>query len=462
MSQAAIKMIDREPAVSVGLMTGVETAIFELRGTFNGSDGSMIVPGNYQARCPDGRIEIVDAAGNRRATATAFRLTPKGKSNSFVIREITIGIDFHWQRKQDQEFQGGLLIETGKDGRLIIINVISVEAYLSSVISSEMSAAAHPELLKAHSIISRSWLLAQLKPWKREGRRSLSQATPVDPTGELIRWYDQESHTEFDVCADDHCQRYQGITRATSPAVFEAVRSTFGRVLTFEGSICDARFSKSCGGMTESYDSAWEDISIPYLAVNYDGEQFPGGYDLPLTVERNAERWIRSSPPAFCHPDETGLLNKILPDFDQETVDYYRWQVVIEQRELQELLHRKLGTDFGEVSRLEPVARGGSGRMTRLRIAGQRQTLIIGKELEIRRALSPSHLYSSAFVIETVGKGSQTPDRFILTGAGWGHGVGLCQIGAALMAERNYLCSRILAHYYRGTQLQQLYEIEFD
>ncbi len=453
---AILRNIGREPVVSVGLMTGVETADFELNGEFADADGHRFQPGNCYARAVSGQIEVCDAQGGLLRAGRELLLSPVDAS-SLVIRGVTIGIDFHWQRRQDQQFQGALKIKLDADGRLTVVNEIPVEAYLASVISSEMSANSHAELLKAHSIISRSWLLAQIKPWKKDRRKPSFDIQTIGGSKQLVRWYDQESHAGFDVCADDHCQRYQGAAKAASPEVYEAIRATFGQVLGFGGELCDARFSKSCGGMTESFDAAWEDVKLPYLAASYDGEKFPSEFNLPLTGEANAEAWIRHSPPAFCDTNDQNILGKILPDFDQETADFYRWRVVIAQEELQELLLRKLGVDFGAIYKLEPLERGGSGRIVRLRIAGERETMIVGKELEIRRALSPSHLYSSAFVVETDEAGGKTPAQFRLIGAGWGHGVGLCQIGAALMAERGYDFRQILGHYYRGAQLYGLY-----
>ncbi len=434
-------------------MNGAEAIDFELKDRFVADGGAHLGAGNYRARAAQGQVEIVGSAGQPVIVAPRFRLKPADPSSSFVVRDVTIGIDFHWQRKQDQEFQGALDLRLESNRRLIVINEIPVEAYLTSVISSEMSADAHPELLKAHSIISRSWLLAQMKPWKKERHSHSSLVQPFGAEQQLIRWYGQESHEDFDVCADDHCQRYQGVTKVTSPGAYEAIRATFGQVLVYGEELCDARYSKSCGGMTESFDAAWEDERMPYLAASYDGETFPSGFNLPLSDEANAERWIRNSPPAFCNTNDETMLRKILPDFDQETTDFYRWRVTIAQDELQELLRRKLGVDFGAIDELEPVERGASGRIVRLRIVGQRETMIIGKELEIRRALSPSHLYSSAFVVES----DKSNRSFTLIGAGWGHGVGLCQIGAALMAERGYDFRRILEHYYRGAQLSGLY-----
>jgi SpoIID/LytB domain protein len=441
-------------------MSGAETISFELKGEFANADGVRFGAGNYHTVIACGRVEIVDASGRRFSAGAEIQLTPTDPASSFVVRDVVIGIDFHWEQKQDQQFQGALRLKLGADKRLTVINDVAVEAYLTSVISSEMSATADAELLKAHSVISRSWLLAQMKAWKRPRTKSEPAIQLVNGQKQLIRWYDQESHTEFDVCADDHCQRYQGITKATSQMVFDAIRATFGRVLTYDDELCDARFSKSCGGMTESFDAAWADEKFPYLAVSYDGEDFPAEFALPLTEEVNAERWIRHSPPAFCNTTDAKVLGKILPDFDQTTRDFYRWRVTIAQDELQQLLKRKLGVEFGAIHRLEPVERAASGRLVKLRIVGERETLVIGKELEIRRALSPSHLYSSAFVIETAGNGSGASEQFTLIGAGWGHGVGLCQIGAALMAERGYGFEQILEHYYRGSHLQTIYQAD--
>lgn len=452
-----LQPIAREPIVAVGLMSGAATVDFELQGEFTATDGRRFGAANFQARGAANTIELFDAAGRFVAAFSELCLTPCAPAATFLIRGVIIGIDFHWQRQQDQEFQGALRIKP-VDGRLLVINEAPVEDYLTSVISSEMSAAAQPDLLRAHAVVSRSWLLAQLKQWKHPRHRLEPKIETVNGEQQMIRWYDQESHTDFDVCADDHCQRYQGVAKVTSPAALAAVQATAGQVLSYQGALCDARFSKSCGGMTESFAAAWDNTPVDYLAVSYDGEEFPAEFALPLSNEANAEHWIRSSPPAFCNATDKRVLGKILPDFDQETPDFYRWRVTIAQGELQELLQRKLGIEFGAIHRLEAVERGASGRIVKLRIIGERTTLTLGKELEIRRALSPSHLYSSALVIETEGAGAGAPAQFTLLGAGWGHGVGLCQIGAALMAERGYDFRQILTHYYRGAQLYQLYD----
>jgi peptidoglycan hydrolase-like amidase len=371
----------------------------------------------------------------------------------FTVHGITIGIEFHWERKESQTFQGALVLKPLRNG-IVLVNQVPIETYLASVISSEMSAASPPELLRAHSIVSRSWLLFQLTELGST-ETSLPGAHTDD---QIIRWYDRESHSEFDVCADDHCQRYQGITKAHSASAFEAIQATRGQVLVFGDQICDARYSKSCGGMTERYSAAWQDLTLPYLEAVYDGPGQPEGFALPLTNEANARGWIASSPPAFCNVESAELLRRILPGFDQETRDFYRWRVEYSAEEISELISRRLGIDFGRILGLEAVERGESGRIIKLRITGEKKTMIVGKELEIRRALSSSHLYSSAFVVEPeLDQPTGKRASFRLVGAGWGHGVGLCQIGAAAMAEVGYGHADILAHYFRGATIRALY-----
>ncbi len=447
----------KEPTVKVGLMMGAEHVHFTLGGEYL-SPGDQVWPaGDYVASVQsDGTVAITEESGRVVYAAPECQLTPVHQTDAlFTLRGITIGIGFHWQRQEDQQFNGTLLLRMDDQRRLLVINEIGVEAYLTSVIASEMSATAHPELLKAHAIISRSWLLAQLAPWKVP--RAKAAVSHTQNEHELIRWYDKEDHTQFDICADDHCQRYQGRAKATAVAIFEAINNTRGQVLSYAGELCDARFSKSCGGFTEVYRAAWEDVDVPYLQAVYDGEDFPAQFALPLSDEANATQWIRLAPPAFCHTQQRDILTRILPSFDQETADFYRWQARLQQDELQALLKQKLALDFGAIKALEPVERGASGRLVRLRIVGEKRTLILGKELEIRRAFSNSHLYSSALVIEPGTVQNGAPVHFTLHGAGWGHGVGLCQIGAALIAERGYDFTQILCHYYRGAQLFALY-----
>ena len=376
------------------------------------------------------------------------------KSDAFELLNVTIGINFHWERKEDQRFMGALKIIVENE-KLTGINVIHVEDYLTSVISSEMSATASLELLKAHAVISRSWLLAQIHKNKAiTASQSLYSAfTQTDQ--ELIRWYDREDHTHFDVCADDHCQRYQGITRASTEMVRQAIAATRGQVLMWEGNICDARFSKCCGGAFEEFQYCWEGIKHPYLSKQRDSKTGSGLPD--LRVESEADQWIRTSPEAFCNTKDKKILSQVLNNYDQETTDFYRWKIVYKQDELSELILKRSGIDYGQILDLIPVERGTSGRLVKLKIRGSKRTMTIGKELEIRRTLSTSHLYSSAFVIDKADIVNGVPGRFILTGAGWGHGVGLCQIGAAVMGEQGYPYDTILLHYYIGATIDKLY-----
>lgn len=386
------------------------------------------------------------------------------QTDAFELLDVTIGINFHWERKEDQRFLGALKIIV-ENGKLTGINVIRVEDYLTSVISSEMSATASLELLKAHAVISRSWLLAQIQKNKEITETHADYSAFTQTEEELIRWYDREDHTRFDVCADDHCQRYQGITRASTDIVKQAIAATRGQVLTSDGKICDARFSKCCGGAFEEFQNCWENVRHPYLIGQRDSQTTNKLPD--LTIEAEADKWIRTSPVAFCNTQDKKILSQVLNNYDQETADFYRWKVSYSQEELSELIHKRSGIDFGKIIDLIPVERGTSGRLVRLKIVGTLRTLTIGKELEIRRTLSNSHLYSSAFVVDKEYKEEdrkyeeeeqKIPSRFILTGAGWGHGVGLCQIGAAVMGEQGYKYEEILSHYYPGSMIERQYK----
>ena len=383
-------------------------------------------------------------------------------SDAFELLDVTIGINFHWERKEDQRFPGALKIIV-ENGKLTGINVIRVEDYLTSVISSEMSATASLELLKAHAVISRSWLLAQIQKNKEITEAHADYSAFTQTEEELIRWYDREDHTRFDVCADDHCQRYQGITRASTDIVKQAIAASRGQVLTSDGKICDARFSKCCGGAFEEFQYCWEDIKYPYLAKQRDyrpeNRKADNGTLPDLTQEAEADQWIRTSPEAFCTTTDQKILSQVLNNYDQETTDFYRWKVEYTQEELAKLIKERSGIDYGQIIDLIPVARGTSARLWKLKIVGTQKTLTIGKELEIRRTLSPSHLYSSAFVVDKEDISPEgIPGRFILTGAGWGHGAGLCQIGAAVMGEQGYKYDTILLHYYIGASIDKLYE----
>jgi peptidoglycan hydrolase-like amidase len=444
-----------EPVIKIGLITGAPAVSFALSAPAVASTGEPLPQGDYTVNLEGSSVALSGPVSTR---GPGLSVSPVDfESSPATLNGVVIGKDFHWQRKESQSLQGTLAFKPGKAG-ITVINELPLESYLTSVISSEMSAACPSELLRAHAIVSRSWLLAQLLNEKSEKEERGRGDHPAVDESEIIRWYGRESHSDFDVCADDHCQRYQGISKAFSEAAFESVQGTRGTVLTWGDEICDARYSKSCGGMTEAYRAAWEDVDVPYLTPVYDGSHAPDGFPMPLSDHANAEAWITSSPPAYCDSNSPELLCRILPGFDQETKDFFRWEVSYSPGELGEILLARTGIDFGRVIALEPVTRGESGRITRLRIKGEKKTLTIGKELEIRRALSRSHLYSSAFVVtaEEAGEhGSSTVFR--LRGAGWGHGVGLCQIGAAVMADRGHSHREILEHYFRGSELHTLY-----
>ena len=419
-----IKRYEGTPLVSVGIV-GAESITFTLNGY--GEDGS-----SRTATIHNGLIQYDGKAHTR----LCFK--PQSPDDSFSLMDVVIGVNFHWQRLETQTFRGSLrLLADG--GKIWAINDLPVEDYLESVISSEMSAQSSLPLLMAHAVISRSWLMSQI-----DGNTAPNtQASHGDA---FIRWYDHTDHTLFDVCADDHCQRYQGITKETSPNVAEAIRRTRGELLTYGDEICDARFSKCCGGAMEEFQYCWDDTPKPYLKGIGDTpeETIPD-----LTVEENARQWILSSPNSFCNTADKRILSQVLNDYDQETTDFYRWRVSYTQEELSKLVEKKLGAGLGTITDMRPLKRGTSGRICELRITGTKKTIVVGKELEIRRALSESHLYSSAFVVEKQG------DTFTLIGAGWGHGVGLCQIGAAVMGDKGYAYDEILRHYYPGAEIEK-------
>lgn len=419
-----IKRYEGTPLVSVGIV-GAESITFTLNGY--GEDGS-----SRTATIHNGLIQYDGKAHTR----LCFK--PQSPDDSFSLMDVVIGVNFHWQRLETQTFRGSLrLLADG--GKIWAINDLPVEDYLESVISSEMSAQSSLPLLMAHAVISRSWLMSQI-----DGNTAPNtQASQGDA---FIRWYDHTDHTLFDVCADDHCQRYQGITKETSPNVAEAIRRTRGELLTYGDEICDARFSKCCGGAMEEFQYCWDDTPKPYLKGIGDTpeETIPD-----LTVEENARQWILSSPKSFCNTTDKRILSQVLNDYDQETTDFYRWRVSYTQEELSKLVEKKLGAGLGTITDMRPLKRGTSGRICELRITGTKKTIVVGKELEIRRALSESHLYSSAFVVEKQG------DTFTLIGAGWGHGVGLCQIGAAVMGDKGYAYDEILRHYYPGAEIEK-------
>ena len=436
-----------KPYINVGIVTGKEIS-FTLNGKYLTQEGEVITGQLKASATGNGKISL------DTKKIESIELTPEDNNCSFTLHNVTIGISYHWERQEEQTFTGKLKLIT--DGENVIaINILPVEDYLVSVISSEMSATSSLEFLKSHAVISRSWLLAQIENRDRKNiHKSLQQNFTTDENC-IIRWYDREDHKLFDVCADDHCQRYQGITKASNPSVAKAVKETEGMVLMYGDEICDARFSKCCGGVSETFDTCWEDKDYPYLQPVIDDSE---NKDIPdLSIEENAEKWIRTTPAAFCNTHDEKVLKQILNNYDQETTDFYRWKVKYSQKEISELIHRKTGIEFGDIKDLIPMQRGKSGRISRLKIVGTLCTVTIGKELEIRRALSESHLFSSAFVVDKTEVAGSVPSEFTITGAGWGHGVGLCQIGAAMMGEKGYSYDKILLHYYRNAEIKKVY-----
>lgn len=434
-----------EPQIHVGILLAQTKIDFSLPSDYT-LNGKPVHTGDYSVEISNGKILFKENLYDELIFEAEDIHT-----HSFELKDVIIGVNFHWERKENQRFLGNLKFIIEND-TLSAINIVSLEDYLVSVISSEMSATSSEDLLKAHAVISRSWLLAQIQ--KTKSLEKDYQTSFVSPT-EIIRWYDREDHLNFDVCADDHCQRYQGITRQSTDLVRQVIEQTRGEVLTYDNVICDARFSKCCGGVMETFENVWEPVVHPYLVAKADNADTAL---LDLTNEETSDRWIRTSPPAFCNTQNAKILKQVLNDYDQETADFYRWTVTYSQKELSNLIRERSGIDYGEIVALQPLKRGASGRIILLKIIGTQRVMTIGKELEIRRTLSPSHLYSSAFVVDAENENDEgIPQQFTLTGAGWGHGVGLCQIGAAVMAENGYGYTEILNHYFPSSEVKRNY-----
>lgn len=411
-----------------------------MNGPYRTEDGEEVV-GDQTIRA-----SAVGMLWNDRLSAS-LTFIPVSPSSTFTVRNVTIGIDFHWQRRQTQTFSGELHLVMHR-GKVQVINVLPLEDYLLSVISSEMSATSSLQLLKAHAVISRSWAIGKINayvktsPAQKPEDVGKSMAYKQKPEEEdltakslavarIIRWYDTDSHRLFHVCADDHCQRYQGVANI-NPVVQQAIDETRGVVLMHDGQICDARFSKCCGGVMEEFQNCWQDTTYPYLVSK------------PDYIDDVRSNGVVD---AFCNTQNKAVLRQVLNDYDQETNNFYRWTVEYTREELTQIIKQKSGIDFGVVTRLYPIQRGPSHRIVELHIVGTKQTVTVGKELEIRKWLSPTHLYSSAFDVE------ETSDGFRLHGRGWGHGVGLCQIGAAVMGDLGYDYKEILQHYYPNSEL---------
>jgi SpoIID/LytB domain protein len=439
---------DSEPILSIGLMEDTQEVGFEISGEY-WLNTSLLSPGRYKAHAAANAVILLDPQGREAARSANLHFIPKSDQTCFFsLPDMLIGKDFHWQQSRSQKFHGELFLQTFPPGNFMVINRVPLETYLEAVVCSEMSSESPQEFLKAHCAISRSWLLAQLEKNKSEPAAAGSD----DPSS----WTDSGIHKHFDVCADDHCQRYHGIGKVNIAAQ-KALRQTRGQVLVFGKEICDTRFSKCCGGITESFSTAWQDRDMPYLKPVPDCPEDKPGCIPPVSTAEDAHRFICSSPGAYCNVSDKEFLKRILPDFDFETDNFFRWKVKLSRKDLRQILLKKTGIDFGHIKEILPLARGASGRIYKLKIRGEKQEKVFGKELEIRRILSPSHLYSSAFVVEPCEDPTDIPEGFTLKGAGWGHGVGLCQIGAACMAQQGHDYKKILYHYFRGAKLKRIY-----
>ena len=447
-------LFTEEPHLKVGIVTDKKIR-FELHGEFKVVGLKDTYSGAFTAEVKDDHIVFSGNTSPKEFTDEVIFNPGDSYSDSFLIKDVTIGIDFHWQRKETQQFNYSLKLVRDKD-KFIAINILPLEDYLISVISSEMSANSSLQLLKAQAVVSRSWVLARLEKLNLE-TDILDKKSASQTSDEHIRWYDREQHKNFDFCGDDHCQRFQGVTKITTAMAQQAVSETRGVVLMSDGNICDTRYSKSCGGITEEFKNVWEPINLPYLTPVIDYKHMPDDFNLDFSSELNASKWILENPPSYCNTEDEIILSQVLVNFDQETKDFFRWKLEYSQKELSSIITEKSGFDFGEIIDLIPVERGQSARLIKLKIVGSKKTLVIGKELEIRRILSKTHLYSSAFVIETEFKDSDVPVKFILSGAGWGHGVGLCQIGSAVMAEKGHEFDEILLHYFSNATIKKIY-----
>jgi len=444
-------LISSEPIISVGLIENSK----EVHGNFNSYfelPTSIKLEGSFRVTIKDERLVLYDSEDIEVIRSKELQCRSLSGA-TFTLMDVTIGINFHWERNEKQTFEGDLRIRLNADGTMTVINEVYLESYIQSVISSEMSAEAPVELLKAHAITSRSWLVAMLERRDKMSNVRVQAKHSFETADEIIRWYDREDHSSFNVCADDHCQRYQGITRINSNSVQDAIEATQGLFLVAGNEVCDARFSKACGGRTELFENCWEDKTVSYLqSVSDSSEDIP-----PILNEADAEHWIASSPDAYCNTIDGKMLQDVLPSFDQETTDFFRWKVEYSSEQLGEILGTKSGIDFGNVIDIVPLKRGPSGRIIKLKIVGSKRTMIVGKELEIRRWLSKSHLYSSAFIVNIERELNGLPVKITFHGAGWGHGVGLCQIGAAVMASKGYSAEQIVKHYFKSAELKKLY-----
>jgi SpoIID/LytB domain protein len=448
-------LFSKEPYIRVGILSEKEIK-FELYGDFSVQGFKQTFSGRFTAEVQDDHI--VCKSGKDKIEISNEIIFEPGDSalDSFLIIDVPIGIKFHWERKEKQRFMGSLKLLREND-KIWVINILQIGKYLTSVISSEMSAKSSLQLLKAHAIVSRSWLLAQIEKAKLLKGKKEKYKSEYKTENEIIKWMDREDHKLFDVCGDDHCQRYQGITKISTENSRRAIEETKGIVLMYEKKICDTRYSKCCGGITEAYENVWEPVKHKYLSSVFDYKFEPENFDTDFSSELNARKWITGNPPSFCNTSDIKILSQVLLDYDQETKDFFRWKIEYSQEQIKKIVKSKTGKDFGDIIDLIPVERGESARLIKLKIIGSKKTVTIGKELGIRKVLSETHLYSSAFVLDKEGEKNGAPEKFIIQGAGWGHGVGFCQIGAAVMAAQGYQFDEIIVHYFKDAKLKKIY-----
>ena len=445
---------NKPPVVKVGILSD-ERIEFGLYGDYSVYGFNEIFNGVIYAELKDDKI-ICSIERKTIEVSDEIQFDPTNeKVDYFLFNEIKIGETFHWENKEKERFRGSLLLKK-YEGKIFVINLINIEDYLRSVISSEMSDKSTFQALKAHAVISRSWLLSHI--YSKEQKENKNEHMVKDENvAEYITWTKRQEHQLYDVCATDHCQRYHGITKLSTGMALHAVNETEGIVLNYQNKICDTRYSKCCGGITESFENVWEPEKIDYLTSVVDYKFEPENYNLDFANEESSKKWILHSPPAFCNTRDKNILSNILIDYDQKTHDFYRWEVKYSQKTLAKIIKKNTAIDFGDILDLIPGERGASSRLITLKIIGSKKTLIVGKELEIRRILSSTHLYSSAIVIEKQEIKDGVPQKFIIKGAGWGHGVGLCQIGAAVMSAEGYEFDEILSHYFSRATLKKIY-----
>lgn len=369
-----------------------------------------------------GEIEL---DGQKLGSTVRIVLDTNNTSSHITVSNIMIGIQFHWQKHEDLDYRGIIEVGFNNQGKLVVINEIDLENYLVSVNSSEMTSDCPIGLLESQTVVARNTVLATM------GKHHYN--------------------TNFHLCSDDHCQCYHGKKREQQVSR-QAVENTWGRILLHGDEICDARYSKICGGIMEDYRYVWENRDIPYMVSGIDSDE---EINYPANTEETAKELIDTSLPAYCNTDLHKLPENLANLYS--TQNLFRWEVTYPREELESLISEKTGKDIGELQDIIPLERGDSGRLIYINLVGSDKTLKIGKELEIRRVLSKSHLYSSCFYVRKEMGTDGKVSRFILKGAGWGHGVGLCQVGATVMASKKIPYQKILEHYYKNTNLVSLY-----